>query len=103
MRQATQLQALIIRSSEVRREARGLSARRGARARPEAAPLGSRMAKHKKKGNPKRGEKARGPGGTLSKKQKMKANKAIVTSWLQQKRAQGADYKKMRAHGQAKN
>ena len=44
-----------------------------------------------------------GPGGTLSKKQKMKANKYAVASFLQQKKAHGADYKKMRAHGQAKN
>ena len=67
------------------------------------------MAKHKgqkAKNKSKKAKKAQiplGPGGTLSKKQKMKANKAAVTSWLQQKRAQGADYKKMRAHGQAKN
>ena len=66
------------------------------------------MAKHKgqkAKNKSKKAKKAQvplGPGGTLSKKQKMKQNKVIVTSYLQQKVAQGADYKKMRAHGNKK-
>ena len=67
------------------------------------------MVKHKgqkAKNKSKKAKKAQiplGPGGTLSKKQKMKANKYAVASFLQQKKAHGADYKKMRAHGQAKN
>jgi hypothetical protein len=67
------------------------------------------MAKHKgqkAKNKSKKAKKAQvplGPGGTLSKKQKMKQNKVIVTSYLQQKKAHGADYKKMRAHGAVKN
>ncbi len=67
------------------------------------------MAKHKgqkAKNKSKKAKKAQvplGPGGTLSKKQKMKVNKVAVASFLQQKKAHGADYKKMRAHGQAKN
>ena len=67
------------------------------------------MAKHKgqkAKNKSKKAKKAQvplGPGGTLSKKQKMKQNKVIVASYLQQKRAHGADYKKMKAHGEAKN
>ena len=66
------------------------------------------MAKHKgqkAKNKSKKAKKAQvplGPGSTLSKKQKMKANKVAVTSYLQQKVAQGADYKKMRAHGNKK-
>ena len=66
------------------------------------------MAKHKgqkAKNKSKKAKKAQvplGPGGTLSKKQKMKANKVAVTSYLQQKVAQGADYKKMHAHGNKK-
>ena len=66
------------------------------------------MAKHKgqkAKNKSKKAKKAQiplGPGGTLSKKQKMKQNKVIVTSYLQQKVAQGADYKKMRVHGNKK-
>ena len=66
------------------------------------------MAKHKgqkAKNKSKKAKKAQiplGPGGTLSKKQKMKVNKVAVTSYLQQKVAQGADYKKMRAHGNKK-
>ena len=67
------------------------------------------MAKHKgqkAKNKSKKAKKAQvplGPGGTLSKKQKMQANKAVVTSYLQQQKAHGADYKKMKAHGEAKN
>ena len=67
------------------------------------------MAKHKgqkAKNKSKKAKKAQiplGPGGTLSKKQKMQSNKYAVASFLQQKKAQGADYKKMRAHGKAKN
>jgi hypothetical protein len=66
------------------------------------------MAKHKgqkAKNKSKKAKKAQvplGPGGTLSKKQKMQANKAVVASWLQQQKAHGADYKKMRAHGNKK-
>ena len=54
------------------------------------------MAKHKgqkAKNKSKKAKKAQvplGPGGTLSKKQKMMANKAIVASYLQQKKAHGA-------------
>ena len=66
------------------------------------------MAKHKgqkAKNKSKKAKKAQvplGPGGALSKKQKMQANKYAVTTFLQQKVAQGADYKKMRAHGNKK-
>ena len=66
------------------------------------------MAKHKGQKANNKGKKAKkaqvplGPGGTLSKKQKLMANKAAVASFLQQKKAQGADYKKMRAHGNKK-
>ena len=66
------------------------------------------MAKHKgqkAKNKSKKAKKAQiplGPGGTLSKKQKMKQNKVIVTSYLQQKKAHGEEYKKMRAHGNKK-
>ena len=66
------------------------------------------MAKHKgqkAKNKSKKAKKAQvplGPGGTLSKKQKMQSNKYAVASFLQQKKAQGADYKKMRAHGNKK-
>ena len=70
---------------------------------------GSSMAKHKGQKAKNKGKKAKkaqvplGPGGTLSKKQKMQANKAVVASYLQQNKAHGADYKKMKAHGEAKN
>ena len=66
------------------------------------------MAKHKgqkAKNKSKKAKKAQvplGPGGTLSKKQKMQSNNYAVASFLQQKKAQGADYKKMRAHGNKK-
>ena len=66
------------------------------------------MAKHKGQKAKNKGKKAKkaqvplGPGGTLSKKQKMQSNNYAVASFLQQKKAQGADYKKMRAHGNKK-
>ena len=66
------------------------------------------MAKHKgqkAKNKSKKAKKAQiplGPGGTLSKKQKMQSNKYAVASFLQQKKAHGEEYKKMRAHGNKK-
>ena len=59
------------------------------------------MAKHK--GQKAKKQKGRGPGGTLSKKQKMQSNKARITTWLQNKVARGAKYEKLRAHGAAGN
>ena len=59
------------------------------------------MAKHK--GQKAKKQKGRGPGGTLSKKQKMQSNKAKITAWLQNKVARGAKYEKLRAHGAAGN
>ena len=90
-------------------EAKALSSRRCDTCTDHRPPSVARsMAKHKgqkAKNKSKKAKKAQiplGPGGTLSKKQKMKQNKVIVTSYLQQKKAHGADYKKMRAHGNKK-
>ena len=62
------------------------------------------MGKQKgQKGQRAKKQKGRGPGGTLSKKQKMQSNKAKITAWLQNKVARGAKYEKLRAHGAAGN